>query len=329
MRAQDYIQLSSYVRVREKSLLRREQWERLIEAASLDDALRILQESAYGVLLQKLDDPQDFEQALSRRLSEEYDALRPMMKDPELLSLLTLRYDAHNEKVLLKEHLLGEDLSELLLPLGEFDPDAWRIHLRSPEGRKNLPLHVGKALSAYAESSDPQELEHFSDLHFYQRMAEKAKELSNPLLEDYARLNIDAYNIFTALRARGRGLESAALDELFAPGGHAGLDVLKSQFYSPAPALLDALRSSLPSALLQAAKEAYEKEEKLSALERVFDIHLLQQMEEGARVTYGPEVVFNYLIQLENEVRNLRLILVSKIGKTDPQRIRERIRRHG
>ncbi len=328
MRAQDYVQASTFVRVREKSFLTREQWERLIEASSLEDALRVLQETVYGVLLQKLDDPRDFEQALSERLREEYEEMMRFTKQPELLSLLRLRYDTHNEKVLLKEHLLDRPLDDLIMPLGTEDVTAGRVALRSTERASALPKHLQEAMEAYEGSQDPQALAHPLDHHYLASLLRIAEDLDNALLKDYASLSVDFYNILTLLRAQGRKLDLSALDGLLVPGGRADVETLKSQYFSSVTSLLDALRHQLPDALVQSARGAWEKEQRLSALERAFDLYLLKTMQDGAGITFGPEVLFNFMIQLENEVRNLRVVLVSKISDIEPARIRERIRRH-
>lgn len=328
MRAQDYVQASTFVRVREKSFLTREQWERLIESASLDDALRVLQESSYGALFQKLDDPRDFERVLSERLKEEYEEMMRFVKDPELLDILRLRYDAHNEKVLLKERILDEPLDELIMPLGTFDVTAARAALRSTEGVSQLPEHMKKALEAYEEEKDPQALAHASDHHYLAALGKIAEKLDSDLLKSYASLSVDYYNVMTLLRAQGREMELAALDELLVEGGRVPLETLKAQYFSSVTSVLDATRFTLPDELARGLREAYEAEPRLSALERAFDIHLLKTMQEGAHITFGPEVLFNFMIQLENEVRNLRVILVSKISQIEPARIRERIRRY-
>lgn len=328
MRAQDYIQASTYVRVREKSFLTREQWERLIEAPALEEALRVLQESAYGVLLQKLDDPRDFEKALVERLEEDYEEMNRFAKDPDLIRFLRLRYDTHNEKVLLKEHFFDASLEELIMPLATADVSAGRVMLRDADRAFSKPEHIQKAMEAYEKKRDPQALAHPLDHHYLSSLSEMADKLGSALLKEYATLQIDYYNLLTLLRAQGRTLDLQEIDPLLVTGGHIPVETLKGLFFSSVASVLDAVKRYLPDALVQGARDAYENEQRLSALERAFDVYILGAMQEGSQITYGPEVLFNYLIQLENEVRNLRVILVSKISSVEPARIRERIRRH-
>ncbi|EGY80657.1 V-type ATP synthase, subunit C [Peptoniphilus indolicus ATCC 29427] len=43
-------------------------------------------------------------------------------------------------------------------------------------------------------------------------------------------------------------------------------------------------------------------------------------------MTYGPEVLFAYLYARETEIKNIRMILISKLNSTDTNSIRERLR---
>jgi len=45
-------------------------------------------------------------------------------------------------------------------------------------------------------------------------------------------------------------------------------------------------------------------------------------------ISHGPEVIFAYLISKEMEIKNLRIVLVSKLNKLSPESIRERLREY-
>lgn len=43
-------------------------------------------------------------------------------------------------------------------------------------------------------------------------------------------------------------------------------------------------------------------------------------------ITFGPEPIFSYIVAKETEIKNLRIIMVSKTNGISPEAIRERVR---
>lgn len=44
-------------------------------------------------------------------------------------------------------------------------------------------------------------------------------------------------------------------------------------------------------------------------------------------ITFGPEVLMNYVISKETEIKNLRILLVSKLNKLDKEFTLEKLRK--
>lgn len=62
----------------------------------------------------------NFEGFLIKHLAEVYQDLFSITPVAEIVELFALRYTYHNLKVLLKQRFSGEDLEQLLIPIGKY-----------------------------------------------------------------------------------------------------------------------------------------------------------------------------------------------------------------
>lgn len=67
MKVDDYIQSSSRIRVLEKSLLTKSDFNRMIEAESLDEAISVLRESKYSPFFNNINDPLEYDVSLQKQ----------------------------------------------------------------------------------------------------------------------------------------------------------------------------------------------------------------------------------------------------------------------
>ena len=98
----EYTQAVATMRVYEKRLLDPIKVERMVEAESADEVLKILQETEYSRSMGNVKRPEDFETVLSNEMDRVYDDINRKVKDPKIIALLSLRYDYQNLKMLLK-----------------------------------------------------------------------------------------------------------------------------------------------------------------------------------------------------------------------------------
>ena len=61
-------------------------------------------------------------------------------------------------------------------------------------------------------------------------------------------------------------------------------------------------------------------------LEKSIDDHQMDYSRLAKQMTYGPEVLMNYIISKEAEIKNLRIILVSKLNSLPKDFTLERLR---
>ena len=86
----DYLQLSAYIRARETKLLSKDRIERMLEATSTEDAVKVLEECGWEELSSDCLD--DFEHNLGAHLSEQFNDIAEMVPDKRLVEAVRLKY---------------------------------------------------------------------------------------------------------------------------------------------------------------------------------------------------------------------------------------------
>ena len=94
------------VRALETRLLDKGKLERMVEAASGEEALKVLSETDYANLVAEQASIYDFENILQKEIVNVFSLMRKISPQPSLTDLLSLKYDVHNLKVLLKANAL-------------------------------------------------------------------------------------------------------------------------------------------------------------------------------------------------------------------------------
>ncbi len=325
MDRQDYIYASARIRVFEKKLLKKEQLLRLVQAGSEETFLHYLQETDYGKDLMNLQRAEDFHEAMDKNWQYNLSEVLEMSKDPEVIELISAKYVFHNYKVLVKEKILHQDLSALYILVPGMDIDGLRNKL-SREEKSEVPGFINEALDDYEKNHDAQRIDLILDRAYYEEILKKALELDDPLFIDFAQYNLDFSNAKALVRLKAQGLEYEALEGVFLPGGHIDEESFKRLYKEEPGVILESLGRLDPGSTLKKAKLAYENTGSLASVERIMEDAIMNLIREGRRVTYGPEVLFGYLLAKEKEIMNLRMIYTSLVAGIAPAKIEERLR---
>ena len=103
------------VRVLETRLLSRDRIERMADALSAEEALKILAETSYAPLVAEVGSPYDYEEILVREMKRVRRFIEEISPEPDMIGLFFLKYDFHNLKVILKNKYLGNENDDLAL----------------------------------------------------------------------------------------------------------------------------------------------------------------------------------------------------------------------
>ena len=165
----DYLFISTRLRALESKMLTRERMERMLEARSNEDAVKVLAECGYDGL-EPLTSA-SLEQSLKKSREETFAELAELSPNGRIVDVFRMKYDYHNAKALVKCAATGEDPARLLMDAGRVAPDEFRDAIRKGElGElpKALQTAIPQAQDVLSSTGDPQRSDFVLDRAYYQ-----------------------------------------------------------------------------------------------------------------------------------------------------------------
>lgn len=323
-----FIHQSAQIRVFEKGLLSKMSFDRLINSDNLSETLRLLSDTVYQSYIQKLDRDEDYELVLSRYTKDLYNQVYKLSDEDKVVDLLALKYLYHNLKVIVKEEILKEDLSDLYIDIGDFDSKDIKDSIDGNVSAKNKKYVdvINSALKSYEENKDPQLIDILIDKKYFEDLINTSKELEIELFIKYVKDMVDFFNIKTLLRCKLQDRDLEFTKKVLVDGGNIEVSKFSDYFHqeiqenSPLfknTRIVKAVNKGIKGLQEKGSLYVYEKEE---------ENYYIELLKEAKSVTYGPEVVFSYLFAREIEIKNLRIILTSKLNSLPVEFISERLR---
>ncbi|NLL30393.1 MAG: V-type ATP synthase subunit C, partial [Clostridiales bacterium] len=257
-----FTQAVSRIWVLEKRLLDRTKIERMIEAVSADEVLRILNETEYSNVLVNIKRPEDYEEMLSLELNRVYDLVYELSPIKELVKVFSLKYDYHNIKVLLKERVLQKDLSSMLINLGDLDLKEIKNKING-DSYKTLSGNLGKgikeALEVFNQTKDPQKIDIIIDKYMFKELLEINKSLNYKFIDNLVKAVIDSTNIRTLLRIKKQNKKREFAEEVIYEGGAIEKNKLIALMNETPENIMNKLKTTIYSDLIMEGFEGYIK----------------------------------------------------------------------
>lgn len=311
------------LRAREPRLLNDEKAARMLDAASFEDAAKILADCGYPDMSRYT--TAEVEQALADHRNEVFEELSRLSPDRELVDVFRLKYDYHNAKAIIKAEAVNTDAGRLLSDAGRVSGEKL-LELYHEEHYSQLPAALGKAMqearAVLARTANPQLSDFVLDKAYFTELKAMADRLDSDFLRGYARTLADSANLKSAVRTLRMGKNQDFLAEVLVEGGSVGVQ-----------SLIDADRDALAGLFAHTPleKAAALGSEALSgggmtAFERACDNGVNSYLRSAKLISYGPEAVLAYLAAVEGEIQAVRMILTGRLAGVKPQAIRERLR---
>jgi len=321
----NYLFLSTTVACLENSLIRGEALAKLVDAKDFGDSLRLVTDvySQRGEITTSSD---DYEKMLSAELARAYAEMESLIAssggEKELLSPLRTVYDCHNLKSCIKCEALNVPADGMLVSCGNFAPADISEMVRNrdfsalPEA---LAQAVVCAIDEFSATGDPQKVDIIIDKGAFLQMRDVCKKIGLPYLSSLCSIKADMCNVMTFVRAVRAGIGKDLLSDMLQEGGRIPAGYFLECF--------DGKTEKLFSGLGAYYNGFEEKDaESLSALEKKCDGIYLSYSESIWMSSFGPEKPVMYMIQKENEIRNVRIVLSGKKAGLSAETIRERLR---
>ncbi|GCD11811.1 V-type ATP synthase subunit C [Clostridium tagluense] len=325
----NFTQAVARLRVLETRLLSNVKVERMIDSTSAEDVIKILQETEYASLMVNVKRPEDYNILLKEELNRVYSLMYSVSPDPLIVDIMSLKYDYHNIKVMLKGKALNKDFSHMLIPVGTVDIEKLKLYMTAEDYRELNPKMreaIIQTEKVYNELKDPQKIDIIIDKYMYIDMLDRAKETKIDFIIHYVVTSINFCNIKSIIRLKRQEKSVEFLKEVMLTGGDIANDILLRAFDDTIENMAAKFSSLKYGDVIKLGLEEYIKTGKLSTLEKLSENYIMKTLKVAKYITFGPEPVFAYILAKETEIKIIRIIMVGKLNNVDTTVIRERVR---
>ena len=325
----DLNQVIPRLRVYETRLLDKAKIDRMIDSSSAEDALKVLQETEYANVMSNVKRAEDYEEVLSSELKRVFSVLYDISPERKLVDIMSIKYDYHNAKVLIKGKILKKDFSHMIIPIGMEDPVKLKYAIDNEYFRDLNPIireAIEVSLEDFTSNKDPQRIDVIIDKYMFEAISTISKEIKDSFLEKYIKSLIDLTNIKTLLRVKKQNKSRDFLQVVLVEGGAIDNDKLLALLSDSVENIVSKLSYTDYSEVLKQGIEAFSKTGSVSVLEKLSDNYIMDLMKNAKYVSLGIEPVLAYLYAKENEIKIIRIIMVGKLNNIAGEVIRERLR---
>lgn len=329
MESTDFVGANTRVRVYESSLLRNDQYERMLQANSFEEAVNLLKDTPYRNDVEELKETKNYDTLLMNELQSVYTDLFKITPNLDLIELFSLRYSYHNLKVLLKEKVTGENFESLLIDIGKEPISVLKQAVetkRSNDLNEDYLISIKEAMDDYEEYKNSQSIDIILDRRYFTHLRHIAENINDAKILDIITFYIDMNNLSTLTRAIRQKRTRNFLTTILSSSGTIPKDQLVQMGADDLVSAGKKLAESKYKAIILASIDAKTSELSPEKIDLETDNAFINLIKAAKLEVFGPLPIIAYLYAKENEVKNLRLILVGKENDLPISAIRERMR---
>ena len=329
MDVMQFTQVIPRLRVLETRLLDKTKIDRMIDSASAEDALKVLQESEYANVMSNVKRAEDYEEILSTELKRIYSEVYSKSPSKPLVDVKSIKYDYINVKVILKGIFLKKDFSDILIPVGKYDAKKLKVIIENNTLVDLNPImraSVEEAMEDFSAKNDPQRIDIILDKAMFEEMKAIAKELDDKFTDEYVKAMIDLTNIKTLLRVKKQNKGREFLLSVIISGGNIDKETLLALLTDSTENIPGKLSYTNYVEVLKNGVESYIKSGSAGYLEKLIDNYIMEKMKSAKMISFGGEPLLAYIYAKETEIKVIRIIMVGKLNNINGEVIRERLR---
>ena len=324
----DYLFSTARVRSVEKNMLTRERAEKMIDAKTTEDALRVLDDINYGYGNEAIA-PNNYEEVLTEEHKKTYDFITSIAPELEYFNMFLFPYDYHNLKVIMKAEYLGIDASDTLVDTGSIDLKVLKYSVKERDFSaftENMENALKEIIETFPKTNDPQIIDIIFDKYCYNEMLKSAEETKSDFIIDYVRMQIDAINLKTYVRLKKMNKSWDFFTKVYLHGGKIHEQVFIKSFDEPFEKFAEQLSAYGFKELFLEGTESLTETGMFTTLEKLLDNKIIEHIKNAKYIPFGIEPLAGYLIAKDNEIKIARIILAGKLAGISPELIRERLR---
>lgn len=309
----DFLFVTGMVRSMENSLLSRSTLESLLRSVSFADAVNILSSTRYSSFADPGIEPFSAGMLITSARAELFDFIDRYSRDSGAAYLFRLDYDYHNMKMLLMRKLYQDERPGVLSDFGNVSSEDMNLIFAEEDYNRLPPVMreaVSNAIEEYFGLKKYYIINLIFDRYLFLDMLGSAAATGSALIKNFIQRRIDAVNIMALLRVRERRDIENYREYLFIDGGSIDAEFFRRGLSEPSRALSDAAMlfdlNSVVSALSEKSNMVY-------AVERACRGLVMNELVPADCMISGVEPLFAYCCRVDNELRNIGMILSSKV----------------
>ncbi|MGL4772897.1 MAG: V-type ATP synthase subunit C [Clostridium sp.] len=317
------------IRVLETRLLDKSKLERMIDANSPEEAIKVLSETEYSSSSVDLKRAENYEVLLSEEIKKLFSSMYEMCPVKSVVDLMSIKYDYHNIKVIIKGKILDKDFSYMLIPVGKVDAQKLKLDIES-DNLGDLPSvmreGIESAVKDFEEHKDPQRIDVIIDKYMFKEMKEISNQIKDTFVDKYVSSLIDTTNLKTLLRVKTQNKGRDFLNFVCIEGGKIGKDTILALYNDTPENIAAKLGYTDYAEILKQGIDAYLASKSANLFEKLADNYTMDMMKEAKYIPFGLEPVLAYIYAKETEIKVIRIIMVGKLNNITGEVIRERLR---
>lgn len=331
--AVSYSFASMRIRILEGDLLSPAFMDRLISSENPQEFLSILKESRYSRVLDKDTELGNFEENLADELRYQASKLNELIEEDWLKQFIFAQYDLHNLKVLIKEEyakIEGEKpFNSPNFQFGSLNKEKIVELISHPNRGSDNPLLkeiILKGVETWKSTKDARNLDLVVDSAYFNFIKEAGKKGKSKFLVEYAEKLADSINVLSFFRAKRMDETRDFMINALVEGGSLNKELFASLYGSENIDFSKFFSKAKLGYAFDKAIADYMVNKDITALEKARDNMSIAFAQKAKQFREGPEVLFSYFIKVENEIKNLRIIMSAKRAGVEEESIKERIR---
>lgn len=289
------------LRALESGLIDPARWSRLREATR-EEAIRILSEAGYG------NASSDPEQMIRAQEEETRRTIAELSPEPAWTELFLLPIDAHNLKVAYKGKVLGADVSHLFLEGGTVPADIMRVSVEAGE-YSLIPRAFADAMPVSDEIISLFEFSASVDRAVFAQIRSVLGKKKNAVLSRYFSAQTDFLNVLSVLRASALGWSAGRLAKVLIDGGSIPEETFLTALSTGQPAVM--CTGDFEDSISEVLGELKQGKD-LTYAESMFATRRVALLREEQDDVFSIAPVVCYLLERENEARELRVLFAAK-----------------
>lgn len=324
----DYIYSSAFTRSKEKNLIKYSQFVSLASSEGLSETFGRIKEAGYAGEGTEIT-VSNFDNVLTNAWENISAEIKELAEQGSLIEILSMKSDFHNVKTMIKAEISHKDYENILLKDGNYPVNVIEDAVQSRSSRfvdDKLFSAIKESVELLARTNDPGLVDVCCDRYCMESMLEQAVKSGNDFIIGYVKLLIDTINLKTFLRMKQNSRQINIYHNAFINGGNLDIAMFNRGYELDNASFASLFNGSLLDEVITSGRDYLTTTSDYTLVEKLCDNAIIKYIKKAKSISFGPEVLFAFLVAKQMEIKNIKIIIAGKMAKLEPEKIIERIR---